>query len=156
MPHTWTPVTPAILSERLITETAEMALIGVQSEQKLAAILEISRSLAGALSLEAVLNQVLEVSFTIFPRAERGLVLLNDEGDRSLSPTAFKIRGGEPGEPAVSQTILEYVLAEGKAVLSEDVTSDSRFVGSKSVHEARIRTLMCAPLNDHERKPVGI
>lgn len=156
VPSTWLPGTPAILSERETTETGEMALIGVRPEQKLSAILEISRGIAGALDLIGVLEKSLDALFSVFPAAERGLVLLEDEGGDGLSPTAFKVRGGVKDAPAVSRTIMEYVMARGKAILSVDVATDDRFSDSKSAAEAHIRTLMCAPMRDAERRPVGI
>ncbi|QDV38229.1 ATP-binding protein [Tautonia plasticadhaerens] len=156
VPNPWIPGTPAILSERETTETGEMALIGVQAEQKLAAILEISRGLAGALDLGDVLEKALDALFSVFPAAERGLVLLEGGGGGGIAPTAFKLRDGAQVAPAVSRTIMEYVLSKGRAILSVDVTTDDRFVDSKSAAEARIRTLMCAPLRDSERRPVGI
>jgi signal transduction histidine kinase/ActR/RegA family two-component response regulator len=156
VPNTWTTQPPHILTERNTTETAEMALVSVRPDEKLAAVLAISRSLVGALSLGEVLGQVLDALFKIFPRAERGLFLFRDEREGALVPAAVKIRRGEPAGPAVSRAIQEYVLAEGKVVLSEDVAVDSRFRGSRSAEEARIRSLMCVPLRDHTRRPTGL
>ena len=157
VPHTWATPAPHILGERHATETGEMALIGVRPEEKLAALLEISRSLVGALGFGEVLQQVLEALFRIFPQAERrGLVLLEDGAVGALVPNAIKVRGGGPAGPAVSRSIQDYVLAEGKVVLSEDVSVDARFSGSRSLEEARIRSLMCVPLRDHTGRPAGI
>ncbi|MEW4567019.1 ATP-binding protein [Tautonia sp. JC769] len=156
VPDAWPPGTPAILSERETSETGEMALIGVRPEQKLAAILEISRGIAGALDLAGVLEKALDALFSVFPGAERGLVVLKGEASGGLSPTAFKTRGGPQVAPAVSRTIMEYVLSKGRAILSVDVATDDRFAESKSAEEAHIRTVMCAPLRDPDRRPFGI
>lgn len=156
VPHTWTTPTPHILRERTATDTGELALIGVRPEEKLAAMLEISRSLVGASSLKQVLEQILLALFRVFPQAERGLVLLQEEADGPLEPAAVEVRGNGSAGPAVSRAIQEYVLAEGKFVLSEDVSADERFRGSQSLQEAHVRSLMCVPLCDHTRRPAGV
>ncbi len=144
--QTWAAPAPTILSQRGTTEADELARVGVRPEEKLAAVLEISRSLVGALGLGEVLEKVLDALLKIFPGAERGLILLEDEdGAGRLAPAAVRIRREEPSGPEVSQAILQYVLADGQAVLSEDVTTDVRFLSSRSVQEARIRSLICAP-----------
>jgi signal transduction histidine kinase len=145
----------SILGVRDVSDTAERALAGVFSELKLRAILEIGRDLTGALDLPGVLERALDALFRIFPQAERGFVLLKKEGAGAPPPRAVRVRGGA-GRVAVSKTVLEHVVRSGQAILSEDATSDSRFQGSRSVDDAEIRTLMCAPLKDHQRRTVGI
>jgi signal transduction histidine kinase/ActR/RegA family two-component response regulator len=156
MPSTWTTPAPHILRERPTTETGELALVGVRPEEKLAALLEISRSLVGALGLGEVLHKVLHALFRIFPQAERGIVLLQEEGSGTLVPAAVEVRGGGPAGLVVSRAIQDYVLAEGKVVLSEDVSTDARFSDSRSLEEAHIRSLICVPLRDLARRPTGI
>ena len=150
------PGTATILGQRDATGTAEQALVGVRSEEKLSALLEVTRSLAGAVDLGDVLDQALDALFRLFPRAERVLVLLEDEDGGGLIPAAVKVRRGEPAGPMLSRAIVEHVLGGGKAILSRDVTVDDRFGGSRSVEDALIRTLMCVPLRDHDKRPAGI
>jgi PAS domain S-box-containing protein len=93
--------------------------------------------------------------FRLFPQAERGFVLLRDEQRGELSTRAIKMRRLGPSNPILSRTVLRPVMDEGKAVLIEDLQVDRRFDASHSVDEAGVRTLMCVPLRDHTRKPVG-
>src|SRR5207253_2394218 len=81
---------------------------------------------------------------------------LKKEGAGGHSPRAIRVRGGSSGRVTISRTVFEYVIHHGQAVLSEDVTTDDRFGGSRSIAEAEIRTLMCVPLKDHQGQPVGI
>ena len=145
-----------IVSQRDSTGTAERALVAVRPEEKLTALLEVTRSLVGAIDLKDVLEKALDALLRLFPQAERGLALLQDEADGSLVPTAVKIRRGGPAGPTLSRAIIEHVIIRGKAVLCHDVRVDDRFGCSKSVHEALIRTLMCVPLRDHTNRPAGI
>jgi serine phosphatase RsbU (regulator of sigma subunit) len=50
--------------------------------------------------------------------------------------------------------VLNRVLNEGQAILSKDLAKE--FPESASVSESEIRSLMCVPLLDQDRKPVGI
>jgi signal transduction histidine kinase/pSer/pThr/pTyr-binding forkhead associated (FHA) protein len=144
-----------VLKVRDATSSAEHDLIAIRPELKLRAMLEISRDLVGTLDLEHVLGKALDALFRIFPQAERGFVTLAQEGKTDLVPKAIKVRDGDE-QVLVSRTIFDYVTKLGKAVLSADVAVDRRFDGSRSADEARIRTMMCVPLRDHERRPVGI
>ena len=47
-------------------------------------------------------------------------------------------------------------MRERQAILSADLSKDSRFRESESVANSSVRTLMCVPLLDHERHPAGI
>ncbi|MDB5350367.1 MAG: domain S-box [Planctomycetota bacterium] len=144
-----------ILGIRDTSGTAERALVGVRPAEKLSAILEISRDLVGSLAWEEVLGKVLDGLFRIFPQADRGFVLLGEAGKIELVPTAMKLRYPGPARLTLSRSVLEHVMIDCQAVLSEDIRGDLRFEASRSVDEAGVRTLMCVPLRDHTRRPVG-
>ncbi len=142
-----------ILRSRDSSGTGEWTLAGVRPEEKLRAILEIGRELMGPLDLDQVLSRILESLFRLFPQAERGFVILAE--GREFVPKAIKLRDPEGTQRSPSRTVLDHVIGAGKAILSEDLQGDDRFGGSRSVDEARLRTLMCVPLRDHSRKPIG-
>jgi signal transduction histidine kinase/CheY-like chemotaxis protein len=146
----------AILGVCKATEASDEYLAGARPEAKLRALLEIGQELANTRDLKGVLDTVLEALFRIFPQAQRGFVLLKGEAAVELVLRAFLTRYNEPGDLIISRTIFNHVLGEGKGVLSLDVLSDSRFCASRSAQVARIRTLMCVPLWNQERSPVGI
>ena len=148
------PSEDVILKERGSSGTIEGNLIGVLPEKKLAAILGLARTLGGGLDLDEVLGNVLDVLFRVFARAERGIILL-DGGD-GPRPAAIRSRDGRERPTAVSRTVYEHVTRGGKAILVQDVRGDERFSGSRSVDEARIRTIMAVPLRDHEKRVVGL
>jgi signal transduction histidine kinase len=146
----------AILGVREGTEAAGCNLASARPEVKLRALLEISQELANVRDVKVVLDKILEALFRFFPQAGRGFVLLKNNGAVDLIPRSYRTRDQDDGELIISRTIFNHVLCEGKAVLSLDVRSDSRFCASRSAQVARIRTLMCVPLWNHDRIPVGI
>jgi serine phosphatase RsbU (regulator of sigma subunit) len=126
----------------------------VKPEVKLRALQLISQELGGTLVLAELLDRVFNSLFEIFPRAERGFVLIREAGSETLAPAAVRSRTGTTGEVSISKTILNRVLNDGQAILCKDVAGE--FPESASVSESAIRSLMCAPLLGSDRKPVGI
>ena len=128
----------------------------VQPDVKLKAIIEISRSLGSALTLDEVLPKILEALFRIFPQADRGFIMLRDVETKRLVPKAVNHRRSADEEAiTISQTIVRSVMEDKQAVLSADASSDSRFRMSESIAGFRIRSMMCVPLLSQD-EPVGI
>lgn len=126
----------------------------IKPEEKLRALQQISQVFGSTLVLGELLEKVLASLFEIFPRAERGFVLLENRERGVLAPEAIRTRSGPAGDPAISKSILQRVLKDGQAILCKDVMAE--FPNSESVTDSRIRSLMCAPILDQKQRPVGI
>ena len=120
--------TTRILRSRDASTTGEWQLAGVRTEEKLKAILEICRDLIGPLNFDEVLDRILEALFRLFPKAERGFVVL-EEGIEFV-PRAVKLRDAGETHRTPSHTALTYAIQTSKAILSEDLQVDVRFDGS--------------------------
>ncbi|HEY1683121.1 MAG TPA: ATP-binding protein [Tepidisphaeraceae bacterium] len=119
---------------------------------------QLGASLGSAFDLEHVLEVIMDLVFE-HVKADRGLILLNDETGQ-LAPRIARIR--EESEPRkkdsrspakngdtkihASQTIIQYVMEKGEGVLSSNAMSDQRFSKGKSVHNLGIRSALCAPI----------
>ena len=126
-------------------------------QEKLKAVLEISRSLAGTLDVESLLPKILNSLFSIFPAADRGCVLLQDGQSGKMTPRAMRHRReGEDATVKLSRTILNTVLKDKKAILSADAANDERFDASESISALTIRSMMCVPMLDLQNNVVGI
>lgn len=137
--------------------TSGFGMLGVQPEAKLKAVIEISRSLAGTVDLEAMLPKLLDTMFSIFPHADRGFILLKDEQSGQMVPRAIKHRkAGDDESVKLSRTILNTVLTERKGILSADAASDVRFEASESISNLTIRSMMCVPLLSLQGEPMGV
>jgi serine phosphatase RsbU (regulator of sigma subunit)/pSer/pThr/pTyr-binding forkhead associated (FHA) protein len=130
----------------------------VKPEAKLRAVLEISRNLSNTLALDEVLPKILESLFKIFPQADRGFILLYDARANRLVPKAVRFRrqDREDDSIAISRTIVNKAMQEGKAILSADAASDSRFDMSQSIADFQIRSMICAPLMSSSGQAQGI
>jgi len=131
--------------------------ISVNPEIKLKAVLEITRALATATDLNRVLESVLESLFKIFIQADRGFVVLKDSVTGALIPKAVRYRRGDDADSIrISRTIINQVMEAKEAILSADAAGDSRFDGSQSIADFRIRSMMCAPLIDTSGTALGV
>ncbi len=140
-----------------VDDAAGFGLLDVQPQAKLKAVLEISRSLAGTVDLNALLPRILDSLFEVFPHADRGCILLSDETTGKMLPRAFKHRRDDDDDSVkLSRTILQKVLEEKKAILSADAASDSRFEASESISSLTIRSMMCVPLLSLTGEPMGV
>lgn len=146
-----------IMSKLDVRSGRSGAQLQASPEAKLKALIEITQSLGGAVSLDAVLPQVLDSLFRIFVQADRGFIGLTDKVSGKLIPRWTKLRRLDSDETIrVSRTISKHVLDSKEAILSADAASDSRFEMSQSIADFRIRSMMCAPLIDREGRAVGV
>lgn len=127
-----------------------------KSEAKLRALLDISTAIGGTIDLDGVLAKILEALFSVLPQAQRGLVLLQDENSDEPILKASLSRKHDSGPQIYSRTIFHHVTTERRAVLCEDMGTDPRFGSSPSVLESNIRTMICVPLFDRLRLPMGV
>ena len=129
----------------------------VNPHAKLKALLEISRSLGRAVALNDVLPKVLDSLLTIFPQADRGVMVLRDAASGKLVPRALKHRRPELLDTVrISRTIVQGVMASKEAILSADASSDIRFKASESIVDFHIRSVMCAPLITSQGEVTGV
>ena len=117
-------------------------------------MLDLNTALRGGGSLDKILGRALESVIGFFPAAWSGLVATADPDGR-LPIRAFRRRDGSLEQPTLSRSILERVLKKCEAVLIEDVTTDSRFCETDTIH-TQFRTALCVPLLGYNDKPVGL
>ncbi len=124
------------------------------SEAKLEALMRINANLGNA--LDEVLPRVLESLFDIFPSADRGFVVIqNDCGE--LFPRWVKTRRKTDHTETVgiNCAAIRMVMDSREAILSLDVQEDSRFGSRPSIADCSVRSMICAPLCDGEGNAFG-
>jgi phosphoserine phosphatase RsbU/P len=132
-------------------------MFDVQPEAKLKGILEISRSLAGSTDVSTLLPKILETLLKIFPKADRGCILLKDGESKKMRVAAQKNRREDLDESVrLSRTVLNRVLEEKAGILSADASSDTRFQASESISNLTIRSVMCVPMLGLDGEPMGV
>ena len=139
----------------------------VRPEIKLKAILEIARNLSSELKIDAVAPKILDSLMELFPQAERLFLVLVDAETKRLVRKAFKYRPSKrtpfsTGVPedeipmSISRSIVNHVLGQKKAVLSQDAGNDKNLPTSASIADLKIRSVMCVPLLTPDGQALGI
>ncbi len=114
------------------------------------ALLRISKAVNSVRGLEALERQVLESIFQVAP-ADRAAILLCEHGaEEWTSVFGWDRRAGPSQAVQVSRTIVSQVLADGVAVLSNDLPAES-FSDTASIVERRIRGVLAVPLEVFDR-----
>jgi serine phosphatase RsbU (regulator of sigma subunit)/pSer/pThr/pTyr-binding forkhead associated (FHA) protein len=140
----------------------------VRPEIKLRAILDITRNLSSELVTETVAPKILDSLKELFPQAERLFLILKEAGTNRLVRKAFKYcpnrRFGFGGAAvpddevpmSISRSIVNHVLGQKKAVLSQDAGNDKNLPTSASIADLKIRSVMCVPLLTPDSQALGI
>lgn len=139
----------------------------VRPEVKLKAILEIARNISSELRIDTVAPKILDSLMELFPQAERLFLVLVDPETKRLVRKAFKYRpnrrtpfsGGVPDDEvpmSISRSIVNHVLGQKKAVLSQDAGNDKNLPTSASIADLKIRSVMCVPLLTPDGQALGI
>jgi len=114
-------------------------------------LLDFSKSLNSVHGLAALQQRALEAVLEI-SSADRAAILLTEEGSEEFTSIVGRDRrlGANP-TMQVSQTILNQVMRENLAVLSNDVTSDETFREADSLLEPQVRAVLAVPLEVQDK-----
>ena len=126
--------------------------VGDQALRRLAGRLkllnEVHRALAGPISLEALLDLLLERAFAHLGPEEAAIFLKQPSGE--LYRAASRRLPGTPGEFLWSRSLMHEVTEKKLATLVHDASADERFAQAHSIQAYGVRCLLAAPLLDAE------
>ena len=120
----------------------------------LAMLYELTRTFNSVFDLKTLFDKATDVIFRVTP-ADRVVALLGDgpvgAGDfAKLKPAGTRTRLKETddasGAITISRTILDKVLGERVALLSQDAAADAQLAHAKSIVSQGVRSTICAPL----------
>jgi phosphoserine phosphatase RsbU/P len=148
--------TSSSIISTLNAKSAHSTRLAIKPELKLRAILEISNALARTLKLDDVLESLLGGLFKVFPQADAGFVLLQDDNDKRIVKSAQARPADSTGSVRISNTIVQKAMDSGEAILSADALGDSRFDASESLDGLGIRSMMCVPILTVDEKALGV
>ena len=124
-----------------------------KSNRILKVLMNVAETLIAVRPVEEVLQQVMEIVFEHIP-ADRGFLMLSDEGTDKLIPMVIKHRNSEAadtGKISISKTIADRVVRDRVSILTSDAMVDPRFGAGDSIRFHGIRSAMCAPLWNKEQ-----
>ena len=138
--------------ERIATKAAAEAAGGAPLGLGVIGLYEVSRIVNSTRDLSAVLEDIVDLALKRL-NAERGMILLADPVTGRLSVrVARNLKTGREDEAeAISRSVVERVVADGRSVSSADARVDPRFQGRESIHAHAIVSFLCVPLLVKER-----
>jgi serine phosphatase RsbU (regulator of sigma subunit) len=136
----------ALLTRTETTAHGEAALR--EQAGRLRLLNDVHRVLAGPISVQALLDLILERAFEVL-KADEGVVLLK-QPDGQFVRAASRRKPDTPGELVHSRRLVREVTEKGMAALVLDVDTDARFAASESLFGAGVRSIVAAPLLDAE------
>ncbi len=128
-----------------------------QLKQQVSAADEELRNLRGLARMGQIINSSLELDVVLqivmdtivrLNRAERGFLMLRNEHGELDFRTArnWEQEAVNPSDFAISRTVVNRVVNDGKAILTTNAREDPRFGGQESIVAYNLRSIMCVPL----------
>ena len=139
--------------EALLQQTENEITEGSQHERlarDLRVLLKIATRINRLRHTQELVKEILDSIFEVVP-VDRGAILLT-HGERELAPVYGKYRRDENHPVKVSRTVVRRVLAEGLAVLTNDIKTSETLSTAESLVAAQISSLICVPLIVFEKK----
>ena len=116
--------------------------------ERLRILNEVHRALGRSLSLEDLLDMILDRAFDHLRPEEGAIYLKGPDGD--LSCAASRTAKGHEAAPVFSRHLVREVAEKGLGALVLDTREDERFSAAASIMDAGVRSLVAAPLGDAE------
>ena len=125
--------------------------------EKLRMAAKLNHEMALEIRTERLLPRILDLMLDLF-KADRGVILLRDPDSKELGARAVRVRGRDTTSQQIqlSETILQQVQTEKRAVITSDAQRDNRFNSAHSVILSGIRSTMCVPLLNNDEAVLGV
>ncbi|HXK42295.1 MAG: GAF domain-containing sensor histidine kinase [Anaerolineae bacterium] len=113
---------------------------------RLGLLYEASQALAQSIDWEETVQNVMDLVIRV-TGAERGMVMLVEDGTwRVLISRTDQGLPFDEGEVQFSHSIIQQMIAQGRALLTNNAQRDPRFSSSESIIAYGLRSILCAPL----------
>lgn len=139
---------PGITSRDQASGFGQLRVAAASAEErqakKLSLLLDISQKLSGEFDLDKLLRNVVDMMFEVMD-VDRVSILLRNESTGELLPSMSRSRLGDAEFQQVPRSIVDKVIQERVAVVSDNTRTDKRFKGHSIVTQS-VRSAMCSPL----------
>ncbi len=133
--------------ESLLFQASKQVNAVEEERRKLLALANTTQAVNSSLELDEVLQLVMDTIIRL-TEAERGFLMLRDaEGEMATRVARnWEQESINPGEFAISRTIIQRVIESGVPVLTTNAQEDPRFGGQQSIVAYNLRSILCVPL----------
>ena len=133
--------------ESLLFQASKQVNAVEEERRKLLALANTTQAVNSSLELDEVLQLVMDTIIRL-TEAERGFLMLRDAEGKMVTRVArnWGQESINPGEFAISRTIIQRVIESGIPVLTTNAQEDPRFGGQQSIVAYNLRSILCVPL----------
>jgi len=133
--------------ENLLFQASKQVNAVEEERRKLLALANTTQAVNSSLELDEVLQLVMDTIIRL-TEAERGFLMLRDAEGEMVTRVArnWEQESINPGEFAISRTIIQRVIESGIPVLTTNAQEDPRFGGQQSIVAYNLRSILCVPL----------
>jgi Nif-specific regulatory protein len=117
----------------------------------LSALMKVSTTINAIRGLDELQERLLELLFEVIPAQHAGIMLTEEESFDTDSIFALDRIKGKDQSVTISSTIVQQVLREGIALLTNDVASDEKLSTESMVSSCAV-SVMCVPIKMLDRK----
>ena len=150
-------VTPSRRSNRVVTsETGELRIRSFENDLRLAVVADIARALSARLTLEQLLELIMDRLTRALGGDRSTLFLCSDDGEELWSMVA---QGARVHEIRIrrGQGLAGWVAATGRGVNVKDAYQDARFDPHWDVENGyRTASMLCQPVVDRDGELIGV
>lgn len=120
-------------------------------------LLDIIRQLNSNLSLQELLQRIVDLTID-FIQADRGIIMLfNNEGMLEIKVARNRWKKNlREGDYKISHTVVKTAMEKSKSIFLSDITESEDLVASESVFDMQLRSVMCILLNRRLPEHVGV
>src|SRR3990172_6811759 len=117
-----------------------------QLQRRLTIFHDITEAISDIFNIDALLDEIIQIIFTVFPHAGRCFVALQDSEETPLSIRTLQTKDASlpEGSNILTQTLAQRAIKEQKSLLIMDAQMDSMV--STSIKIIGARSILCAPL----------
>jgi len=133
--------------EMLLNKTEQTVVAKPDNDRMardLSVVLRIAQRINRLRHTQELVREILDAIFEVIP-ADRGAIVLG-RGAKDFSSVYGKHREHQSYPVHVSRTVVEHVMIERLAVLSNDIKASETLKSAESLVAAQITSLMCVPL----------
>ena len=133
--------------ESLLAQVARQMQVFEDDYRNLQELAGIGQVVNSSLELDSVLRIVMDTIVRL-THPERGFLMLRDEQSEMVVRVArnWEQESINPGEAAISRTVIKKVIESGEPILTTNAQEDPRFGAQESIIAFNLRSILCVPL----------
>lgn len=117
------------------------------AQKNMETIYNVAQLLRNSLSLDEIMDNILNEVFRLLPRVDRGFIILADSKTGKITQSFHRSKKARQGMSSdYSRSVVQRVLRDRKAISMLDTFSENDVDLSESIKVMRIRSLLCVPL----------